>query len=479
MEAPKLNDGTTKAGDWRNYERVLLPPVRDLHKLDVYEQQGGYSALRAVLSDGKFDPKGLASHVRESGLRGRGGAAFNTGLKWSFMPPVDPDVPRFLCCNGDESEPGTFKDRQLFEYNPHLVIEGMVLANYAISATACYIYIRGEYAHWIRHFQRAVDEAYAKGYIGQNILGSGFSTDIVVHKGAGAYICGEETSLMESLEGKRGYPRVKPPFPAQKGIWARPTTINNVETLAHVPLIVNRGAEWFAGVGAEKHPGPTIYGISGHVNKPGAYEYPTGMLISDLIDEVCGGMRNGKKFKALVPGGSSTPVLTAEHVRRHDDGRREPPRSGLDDGHGRDARDGRGHRHGELPPPHHPLLPPRVLRAVHAVSRRHRLARKARHPDRRGRGQPPRPRPAARTLRQHGGPHHLRARRRRRVARPLDDPPLPLRVRGEVPAGHLRRRRPRRRRRGPRRRACACYLNRRLLFLYGHVRRAPTNASRL
>jgi NADH-quinone oxidoreductase subunit F len=307
-----LNDGTTKAGDWRNYERVLLPPVRDLHTLDVYEQNGGYTALRAVLNDGKFDPKELGVHVKESGLRGRGGAAFNTGMKWSFMPPVDPDVPRFLCCNGDESEPGTFKDRQLFEYNPHLVIEGMVLANYAISAKACYIYIRGEYASWIDHFQAAVDEAYAKGYIGENILGSGFSTDVIVHKGAGAYICGEETSLMESLEGKRGYPRVKPPFPAQKGIWGRPTTINNVETLACVPLIVNKGAPWFAGTGAEKHPGPVLYGISGHVNKPGVYEFPTGMLISDLIDEVCGGMRNGKKFKALVPGGSSTPVLTAE-----------------------------------------------------------------------------------------------------------------------------------------------------------------------
>ncbi len=312
MEPPPITNGQTKAGDWRSYERVLLPPVRDLHRLSVYEEHGGYRALRAVLSESKFDPKGLTDEVKASGLRGRGGAAFNTGLKWSFMPPVDPDVPRFLCCNGDESEPGTFKDRQLLEFNPHLVIEGMLLANYAITARACYLYIRGEYADWIVQFERALAEAYEQGYVGEDILGSGFTTDIVVHKGAGAYICGEETSLMESLEGKRAYPRVKPPFPAQKGIWARPTTINNVETLAHVPLIVNRGSDWFKGVGADTHPGPTIYGISGHVVRPGAYEYPTGMLISDLIEEVCGGMRGGKRLKALVPGGSSTPPLTAE-----------------------------------------------------------------------------------------------------------------------------------------------------------------------
>jgi NADH-quinone oxidoreductase subunit F len=311
MEAPKTT-GQTKAGDWRNYERVLLPPVKDLHRLDVYEANGGYKALRTVLADGKYDPKGLVDEVKRANLRGRGGAAFNAGLKWSFMPPVDPDVPRFLCCNGDESEPGTFKDRQILEFNPHSLIEGAVLANYAIAAKACYVYVRGEYALWIEHLERALAEAYEKGYVGDDILGSGFSTDIVVHKGAGAYICGEETSLMESLEGKRGYPRVKPPFPAQKGIWGYPTTINNVETLAHVPGIVNRGAEWFLGVGAPTHPGPTIYGISGHVVRPGAYEYPTGMLISDLIYEVCGGMRGGKKPKAIVPGGSSTPPLRWE-----------------------------------------------------------------------------------------------------------------------------------------------------------------------
>jgi NADH-quinone oxidoreductase subunit F len=306
---PTLITGESKAGDWRNSERVLLPAVKDLHKIDVYEANDGYKALRSVVADGKFDRAGLTNEVKASGLRGRGGAGFSTGLKWSFMPPVDPEKPRCLCCNGDESEPGTFKDRQLFEYNPHLMIEGIALACYALSAKTCYLYIRGEYADYIKVVERAVAEAYEKGYLGDKILGTDFSTELVVHKGAGAYICGEESSLMESVEGKRAYPRVKPPFPAQRGLWGMPTTINNVETLSCVPLIVNRGASWFAGIGADKHPGPVLYGISGHVNKPGVYEYPSGMLISDLL-EVAGGARGGKKIKAVVPGGSSTPPLT-------------------------------------------------------------------------------------------------------------------------------------------------------------------------
>lgn len=316
MSDDTLITGQTKAGDWRSYERVLLPPVKDLHKIEVYEDNGGYEALRAVVKGGKFDPEGLTDEVKASGLRGRGGAGFSTGMKWSFMPPVDPDVPRYLCCNGDESEPGTFKDRQIFEYNPHLMIEGIVLACYAISAQTCYLYIRGEYKDYVDHVERAVQEAYARGYAGKNILGTDVSVDIVVHIGAGAYICGEETSLMESVEGKRAYPRIKPPFPAQKGVFGKPTTINNVETLACVPLIVNRGADWFAGVGPEKHPGPVLYGISGHVERPGVYEFPTGMLISDLL-EVAGGARGGKRLKAVIPGGSSTPPLrweTAEAV---------------------------------------------------------------------------------------------------------------------------------------------------------------------
>ena len=310
-DTPTLLTGQSRAGDWRSYERVILPPVKDLHKIDVYEANGGYDALKAVVRDGTFDRTGLTNEVKASGLKGRGGAGFSTGMKWSFMPPVDPDIPRYLCCNGDESEPGTFKDRQIFEYNPHLMIEGIALACYAMTIKTCYLYIRGEYEDYIQHVQRAVDEAYARGYLGTNILGTDVSADLVVHAGAGAYICGEETSLMESLEGKRAYPRVKPPFPAQVGVFGMPTTINNVETLADVPLIVNRGAAWFAGIGAEKHPGPVLYGVSGHVNRPGVYEYPTGMLISDLL-EAAGGARGGKKIKAVVPGGSSTPPLTWE-----------------------------------------------------------------------------------------------------------------------------------------------------------------------
>ena len=229
------------------------------------------------------------------------------------MPPVD-ERPRYLCCNGDESEPGTFKDRQLMEYNPHLVFEGILIAAYSMSITTTFIYVRGEYADWIKHMEGELKKAYDKGFVGKNIMGTDFSTDIVIHKGAGAYICGEETSLMESLEGKRAYPRSKPPFPAAYGVFGMPTTINNVETLACVPLIIDRGADWFAGIGAKTHAGPLLYGISGHVNRPGVYEYPSGMLMTDLIYDVCKGMRGGKKLKAVVPGGSSTPVLRADMI---------------------------------------------------------------------------------------------------------------------------------------------------------------------
>jgi len=301
----------TKAGDWRTYERVLLPPVRDLHRFDVYRDEGGYDPFRRVLEDSTIEPGDVTTAVKESGLRGRGGAGFSAGMKWSFMPEPD-DRPRYLACNADESEPGTFKDRQIMEYNPHLMFEGILIAGYAMSIDTCYVYVRGEYADWIQHMEGELEKLYDANLVGDNILGTDFSMDIVIHKGAGAYICGEETSLLNSLEGQRGYPRYKPPFPAQKGAWNQPTTINNVETLACVPLVIEKGPEWFANTGAEKHPGPVLYGISGHVKRPGVYEYPTGMLISDLIHEVCGGMRNDKAFKALVPGGSSTPPLRAD-----------------------------------------------------------------------------------------------------------------------------------------------------------------------
>ncbi len=301
--------------DWKNYTPVLIPDIKNLDQIDVYRDNGGYQALKTVLTDSEKwpDRKSVIEEVKAANIRGRGGAGFNAGLKWSFMPPSD-GGPRYLACNGDESEPGTFKDRALFEYNPHLFVEGALIGAYAIEATAIYVYIRGEYKYFIDKVQKAIDDAYANGLIGKNILGTDFSCDFYVVAGAGAYICGEETSMLESIEGKRGYPRVKPPFPAQKGLWGRPTTINNVETLAHVPAVINKGADWFTSIGAKNHPGPILYGISGHVNNPGVYELPTGVPVLDLIHEVAGGMRNGKKLKALIPGGSSTPVVRADQL---------------------------------------------------------------------------------------------------------------------------------------------------------------------
>ncbi|MEX1136783.1 MAG: NADH-quinone oxidoreductase subunit NuoF [Balneolales bacterium] len=301
--------------DWKSYKPLLLPDIKDLSSIDVYEKNGGYEALKTILKHKKkeWTPENVTNEVKSAGLRGRGGAGFSAGMKWSFMPKPD-GGPRYLAANGDESEPGTFKDRQIFEDNPHLFIEGAIIAAYAMSIDVVYVYIRGEYRPYLKMLQKAIDDAYEKGYIGKNILGSGIDVEMYTHMGAGAYICGEESSLMESLEGKRGYPRVKPPFPAQKGLWGRPTTINNIETLANVPLIMKNGAEWYKQIGAEGHAGPVLYGISGHVNRPGVYEYPSGMLITDLINEVAGGIRGGKKLKAVIPGGSSTPPLTAEAV---------------------------------------------------------------------------------------------------------------------------------------------------------------------
>lgn len=300
--------------DWKSYEPLLLPPIKNLHEIDVYEQNSGYSALKNILgSPAEWTPQKVVSEVKDANIRGRGGAGFNAGLKWSFMPKPD-GQPRYLACNGDESEPGTFKDRKIFEYNPHSFIEGAIIAAYAMQIDAIYVYIRGEYRPFVKMLDRAIAQAYDRGYLGKKIQGTDFSVEMYTHMGAGAYICGEESSLMESLEGKRGYPRVKPPFPAQRGLWGRPTTINNIETLANVPLVINRGASWYRTIGAENHPGPVLYGISGHVNRPGVYEYPAGMPVMTLINEVAGGVRGGKRVKALIPGGSSTPPLRGEHL---------------------------------------------------------------------------------------------------------------------------------------------------------------------
>ena len=260
-------------------ELMILPNIHDYHKIDVYETHGGYQVLRKALA---MKPEEVTDEVKKSNLRGRGGACFPTGLKWTFMPKQT-DKTKYLCVNGDESEPGTFKDRQIFEFNPHLMIEGIIIAAYAMGAKICYLYIRGEYNKWIKMVQKAVDDAYAKGYIGENILGSGFSTQLYLHRGAGAYICGEESALMNSLEGDRGYPRVKPPFPAQFGLWGCPTTINNVETIANVPLILNMGWEAYS-YGDHDNNGD---GILDHYNSGVIYE---GYFDPEKYDKLSGSL---------------------------------------------------------------------------------------------------------------------------------------------------------------------------------------------
>jgi NADH-quinone oxidoreductase subunit F len=296
-------------------ERILTRNVDKAgsESIAVYEAGGGYQALRKAVKT--MTPDQVTEEVKKSGLRGRGGAGFPTGLKWSFMPKeVDPKRPHYLLNNADESEPGTFKDRVLMEKDPHLVIEGTMLGAYGIRASKAYIYIRGEYVYPANVLDRAIAEAYAKGYAGKNVCGSGWDCDIYVHRGAGAYICGEETALMSSLEGERGMPRLKPPFPAQSGVWGCPTTVNNTETLANVPFIIERGADWYLGIGkAPKNTGPKLYCLSGHVKRPGVYEAPMGLPMMELIHELGGGMLYPEyPLKAVIPGGSSVPVLRAD-----------------------------------------------------------------------------------------------------------------------------------------------------------------------
>ena len=281
--------------------------------LDGYRNNGGYTSVEKALKT--MTPDAVTEEVKKSGLRGRGGAGFPTGLKWSFIAKP-PGVPRYLLCNADESEPGTFKDRYLMERIPHLLIEGMIVSSYALGANASYIYIRGEMMVAFHILQKAIDEAYAAGLLGKNILGSGYDLDLHVHCGAGAYICGEETGLIESLEGKRGNPRIKPPFPAVKGVWDCPTIVNNVETIAAVVPIINNGGDEYAKIGIGKSTGTKLISASGHINKPGVYEIELGVPVEEFIysDEYCGGIRNGKKMKAVVAGGSSVPILPTELI---------------------------------------------------------------------------------------------------------------------------------------------------------------------
>ena len=290
--------------------KILLDKaqVEGIHTYDVYRREGGYRSVEKALKT--MSPEAVLEEVKKSGLRGRGGAGFPTGMKWSFLAKPE-GVPRYLLCNADESEPGTFKDRYLMEKLPHLVIEGMITSSFALGAHTSYIYIRGEYSWIVRILERAIGEAYAQGWLGKNILGSGYDLDLYVAPGAGAYICGEETALIESLEGKRGNPRVKPPFPAVKGLWQCPTVVNNVETIAAVVPIINDGGEEYAKIGIGKSTGTKLISAGGNINRPGVYEIDLGLPVEEFLysDEWCGGIKNGKRLKACVPGGSSVPIL--------------------------------------------------------------------------------------------------------------------------------------------------------------------------
>ena len=295
------------------YEPVLTSRINEPNSftLDFYQKNlRGYEGLRKALT---LKPNDIIEQVKASGLRGRGGAGFPTGMKWQFVLKDTPK-PKYICCNADESEPGTFKDHVLMERNPHLLFEGCAIGCYAIGAKVAYIYIRGEFYHVQEILEAELAKAYAAGFLGKNILGSGFDCDVFIHRGAGAYEAGEETALIESLEGKRAQPRLKPPFPAVEGLYNCPTAVNNVETLCNVPLIVLNGAEWFAKLGPEKNGGPKLYCVSGHVNKPGVYEASMNTTLRELIYDYAGGIRGGRKLKAIIPGGSSVPLLLPEQL---------------------------------------------------------------------------------------------------------------------------------------------------------------------
>src|SRR5580700_4238928 len=296
--------------------RLLLlekDQVENIRLYDVYRREGGYRSVEKALKT--MTPDQVTEEVKKSGLRGRGGAGFPTGMKWSFLAKPE-GVARYLVCNADESEPGTFKDRYLMEFIPHLRIEGLIVSSFALGSNITYIYIRGEYTWIIDILEEAIAEAKNMGWLGKNILGSGFDCEIYVHCGAGAYICGEETALIESLEGKRGNPRIKPPFPAVSGVWGRPTVVNNVETISAVVPVINMGGEEYAKIGIGKSTGTKLISACGHINRPGVYEIELGLPVEEFIysENYCGGIRGGKKLKAVVAGGSSVPVLPAELI---------------------------------------------------------------------------------------------------------------------------------------------------------------------
>jgi NADH-quinone oxidoreductase subunit F len=285
--------------------------IKDAHLLEVAKKHGAYKTLDKLFS---VEPPDVIEEVKNSGLRGRGGAGFPAGVKWGFLPK-DIDKPVYLAVNSDESEPATFKDRYILVRDPHMLIEGIIICSYAIGCHDCYIYIRGEYTTQVKILQAAIDEAYEAGYLGESVAGRDFRLDVTVHRGAGAYVCGEETALLESIEGKKGQPRSKPPFPAVMGLYESPTIINNVQSIASLPFIIDKGAEAYKAYGTEKSAGTHLFGISGHVEKPGMYELPLGLPLMEVVEKVAGGVWKGRALKGIIPGGSSTPVLTVEEAK--------------------------------------------------------------------------------------------------------------------------------------------------------------------
>ncbi len=284
--------------------------IEGIEKIDVYEKNGGYLALKKAFKNKRSE---LLEEVKKSNLRGRGGAGFPAGMKWGFMPE-DPNIEKYLIVNADEGEPGTFKDKYIMSKIPHLLIEGMIITSYIVGIKTGYIYIRGEYENYAKILEKAIEEAKRKKYLGKNILNKKHTFNIIVHRGAGAYICGEETALIESLEGKRAHPRLKPPFPANKGLYGKPTLINNVETIASIPSIINYGGFWFSSLGTQKNGGTRLFGISGKVKKPGVYELPMGTNLKDIIYKYAGGIKDDKKIKAVIPGGISAPILKEDEI---------------------------------------------------------------------------------------------------------------------------------------------------------------------
>ncbi len=374
--------------------------------IDRYLELDGYKAVQKALGMG---PDAIVNEVKNSGLRGRGGAGFSTGLKWSFVPKQAPK-PKYILCNGDESEPGTCKDRLIFEHDPHAVIEGVMIAGLAVGSHTGYIYVRGEYRYLLEIMQKAIADAYARGFLGKNIFGSGYDFDVYWHGGAGAYEVGEESALMESLEGKRGIPRIRPPFPAVVGLWGGPTVINNAETLASVPHIILGGAEWYAKLGPPKNGGTRLFCLSGHLKQPGVYELPMGYNLRKMIYDVGGGIPNGRALKAVVPGGSSTPVLKSDEIDiAH--GLRQRGEGRLHAGLGRRGGARRHHLHGEVCPADHEVLSARKLRLVHPLPRRHGLAEEDADPLSRRRRSEERYRQHALPVGKHAGPDVLSAGR--------------------------------------------------------------------